>query len=273
VTDITDSARRLAIAYRGMVRAALANALAYRGRLAIWLLTSLFPLIMMVVWLNVVDEQGPAAGWTSSDFASYYVAAALVFQVTQSYLVWIWDDDLRNGTMSFKLLKPVGVFHQFLSQEIGIRLVTLAFLLPVVVVAALAIGDVQYAVGPARLALVALAILLGFLLSCTMAMSFALIGFWSTQSGNLYSLWWGAGAFLSGWIAPLELLPDALRSAATVLPFRSAVGFPLELLLGRLDSGDVAVGFAVTVGWLVGFAFVFGMGWRAALRRYQAVGG
>ena len=273
MTDVADSARRLAVAYRGMVRSAVANALAYRGRLAIWLLTSLFPLIMMVVWLNVVAEQGPAAGWDRSDFVSYYVAAALVFQVTQSHLVWIWDEDLRNGTMSFKLLKPVGVYHQFLSQEIGIRLVTLAFFLPIVVVAALTVGDVRYPVGGARLMLVALAILLGFLLSCTMAMSFALIGFWSTQSSNLYLLWWGAGAFLSGWIAPLEVLPDALRSVATVLPFRSTVGFPLELLLGRLDSAEIVIGFAVIVGWLGCFGAVFGLGWGAAVRRYQAVGG
>ena len=34
-----------------------------------------------------------------------------------------------------------------------------------------------------------------------MAMAFATIGFWTTQAGNLYSLWWGIGAFLSGWIA------------------------------------------------------------------------
>lgn len=273
MSDLADSARGLAVAYRGMVRGALANALAYRGRVAIWVLTSLFPLIMMAVWLNVVAEQGPAAGWDRRDFVSYYVAGALVFQVTSSYLVWVWDEDLRSGSMSFKLLKPVGVFHQFLSQELGVRLVTLGFLLPIVVVAALTLDDVRYPVGAAGLALAALAVLLGFLLSCTMAMSFALIGFWSTQSGNLYSLWWGAGAFLSGWIAPLDVLPAGLRSAAMVLPFRSTIGFPIELLLGRLDADEVVVGFAVTLAWLSAFATVFVLGWRAALRQYQAVGG
>lgn len=260
-------------AYRAMVRAGVANALAYRGRLAIWILTSLFPLIMLAVWLNIVDEQGPAAGWDRRDFVSYYVAAGLVFQVTQSYLVWAWDEDLRTGTMSFKLLKPVGVFHQFLCQELGIRLVTLAVLLPVVVVAALALDDVQYPGGAGGVALAAVATVLAFLLSSTMAMAFGLIGFWTTQSGNLYSLWWGAGAFLSGWIAPLGVLPDGLRAVATVLPFRSTVGFPLELLLGRLDGGEIVIGFVVTVAWLVAFGAAYVVGWRAAVRRYQAVGG
>lgn len=272
-TIVTATSSGLGRTYLAMTRASVVGALAYRGRLAIWILTSLFPLIMMAVWLNVVDEHGPAAGWDRSDFVSYYVAAALVFQVTQSYLVWAWDEDLRGGGLSFKLLKPVGVFHQFLCQELGLRLVTLVFLLPIVVVAAVVLRDVRYPIGIVGSMAVAGAIALGFMLSCTMAMTFALIGFWTTQSGNVYSLWWGAGAFLAGWIAPLDVLPDRLRAAATVLPFRSTVGFPLELLLGRLDGGDAAVGFAVGGAWLAIFGTIFSVGWRAAVRRYQAVGG
>ena len=270
---MADAPAGLSTAYRGMVRASVATALAYRGRVAIWILTSLFPLIMMVVWLNVVAEQGPAIGFGRTEFISYYVAAALVFQVTQSYLTWIWDDDLRSGAMSFRLLKPVGVYHQFLAQDLGMRLVTLAVLLPVVAVAALVSDDVRYPVGPAELVLVGVALVLAFLLACTMSMAFALIGFWSTQCANLYSLWWGAGAFLSGWIAPLEVLPGPLRTAATVLPFRSTVGFPIELLLGRLDGAAIALGFGVTLAWLAAFGMVYRIGWPVAVRRYQAVGG
>jgi ABC-2 type transport system permease protein len=265
--------RRLATAYRGMLRASMMTALAYRGRVAIWILTSLFPLVMMVVWLNVVDEQGPAGGFGRADFVSYYVAASLVFQVTQSYLTWVWDDDLRSGAMSFRLLRPVAVFHQFLAQELGMRVVTLTVLLPVVVVLAVTLDDVRYPGIPSNLGLVALSVVLAFLLSCTMAMAFALIGFWSTQCANLYSLWWGAGAFLSGWIAPIAVLPDALQTAAEVLPFRGTVGFPIELALGLLDGRQIATGFAVTLAWLTAFGVIYRLGWPAAVRRYQAVSG
>ncbi len=65
-----------------------------------------------------------------------------------------------------------------------------------------------------------------------MASTFALIGFWRTQTANLWMLWWGLGSFASGWVAPLELMPDRLRTAALVLPFRTTMGFPLEVLMG-----------------------------------------
>ena len=109
-------------AYRALLRAHIGVGLAYRARLTIWILSSLFPLLLMAVWLAVVDEVGPAAGWGRTDFVSYYAAAALLYHTTQSFLIWTWDDDLRSGNLSYKLLKPIDPFHQYLTQEIGFRI-------------------------------------------------------------------------------------------------------------------------------------------------------
>ena len=273
MADRAADATVLLHAYRGMVRAAVARTLAYRAQLTIWVLTSLFPLIMMTVWLSVVDQVGPAAGWDRSDFVSYYVAAAALFHVTTSHLTWAWDEDVRTGDLSFRLLKPVSPVHHHVAMEIGFRSVTVAALLPLVVAAALLLDDVRYPVGPGTAVLVLVAVVAAFALSSVMSLAFAMGSFWTTQSANLYALWWGAGAFLSGWIAPVSVLPGPVRAAAEVLPFRSALGFPLELLLGRLDAGEVVAGFTVTAVWLGVFLAVQQVLWRRGLVRYQAVGG
>lgn len=266
------SSRALALAYRGLLRAAVQEALTYRGRMLLWLLTGLFPLLLMAVWLTVVDSTGPAAGWDRSDFASYYVAAAVLFQLTTSALTWRWDDDMRSGELSARLLRPVEPFHQYAALEVGSKAVMAVLSVPVLIVATVALPLVRYPAGPG-LALVVPAVLLALALSVVMSMAFALVAFWTTQAGNLYALWWGVGAFLSGWIAPLDLMPAWLRSVALALPFRAVVGFPLELALGRLDAGEVLLGFAVALGWLAAFAALYRVGWRAGVRRYQAVGG
>ena len=49
-------------------------AVTYRGRMVLWVLSGFFPLLLMAVWLTVVDESGPPAGWTTSDFLAYYAA-------------------------------------------------------------------------------------------------------------------------------------------------------------------------------------------------------
>jgi ABC-2 type transport system permease protein len=175
--------------------------------------------------------------------------------------------------MSFKLLKPIDPFHQYLTQEVGLRVVVLAFLLPALIVLTLLLPDLTYQLTPIEWFAAITAALTGFFLNVLMAMAFATIGFWTTQAGNLYSLWWGLGAFLSGWIAPLSLLPDVVADVAVVMPFRSSMGFPLEILLGRLTGAEIATGFAVTGIWIGGFALLYRLGWRMGLRRYQAVGG
>ena len=263
----------MTFAYRALLRAHVGIGIAYRARLTVWILSSLFPLLMMAVWLSVVDEVGPTAGWRTSDFVSYYAGGALLFHTTNTFLTWTWDADLRSGDMSFKLLKPIDPFHQYLTQEIGLRVVVLAFLLPALFVLTLLLPDLTYQLSPLRWVAAAFAAAAGFFLNVLMAMAFATIGFWTTQAGNLYSLWWGIGAFLSGWIAPLALLPDVVANAARVMPFRSSMGFPLEIMLNRVTGGEIVNGFAVTGIWIVAFAMIYRFGWRRGIRRYQAVGG
>jgi ABC-2 type transport system permease protein len=260
-------------AYRAMLRAWVGVGLAYRARLTVWILASLFPLLLMAVWLAVVDEVGPAAGWTRPDFISYYAAAAVLYHATSSYLIWTWDADLRSGDLSFKLLKPIDPFHQYLSHEVGFRAVVILILVPALIVLTLLVPDLRYQVSPIGWTLVVLAALLGFLLNVLMAMAFATVGFRTTQVGNLYSLWWGAGAFLSGWIVPLALLPAPLAAIAQVLPFRASMGFPLEMALDRLSVAEIAFGFLVTLLWISVFVILYRIGWRTGIKQYQAVGG
>lgn len=261
------------LAYRALLRAHIGMGVAYRARLTVWVLSSLFPLLMMAVWLSVVDEVGPTAGWRKSDFVSYYAGGALLYHTTTSFLTWVWDADLRSGDMSFKLLKPMDPFHQYSTQEIGLRVVVLAFLLPALVVLTLVLPQLTYQLTPLGWTAAVGAALAGFILNVLMAMTFATIGFWTTQAGNLYSLWWGVGAFLSGWIAPLALMPEVVADAAQWLPFRSSMGFPLEIMLNRLTSAQIAQGFAVAAIWIVVFVMLYRLGWRLGVRRYQAVGG
>ncbi|HKX74713.1 MAG TPA: ABC-2 family transporter protein [Acidimicrobiia bacterium] len=259
--------------YRSLLKAYLSLALTYRARLGVWILTSLFPLLMLAVWLSVVDEVGVAAGWDTSDFVTYYAGAAFLYHSTTSFLTWIWDQDLRTGDLSFKLLKPVAPFHHYLSQEVGFRAVVVAILLPLLMVLTWVVPTLHFPASPLEWSLAVIATISGFLLNVLTSMAFATIGFWTTQAGNIYSLWWGMGAFLSGWIAPLALLPDPVRRAAELLPFRASLGLPLEIALGRLSGAEIGFGFAVTAFWLAVFTGFYQLGWRRGVRRYQAVGG
>lgn len=259
--------------FLALVKAELAVAIEYRVRILIWILSSVFPLLMLAVWLSVEQTAGDRLPWNRTTLIGYYVAAAVVYQLTSSFLTWVWDEDMRSGALSFRLLRPMHPFFQYLAQEIGFKIVMAGFLVPSLVAITIAWDDLSYPLSPARGVLVVIAVTSGFLLNVLMSMTFATAAFWSTQMANLYSLWWGAGAFLSGWIAPTELLPAPVRAAAVVLPFRSSMGLPLEILVGHSSPANTAVGLLVTAIWLFVFNVALSWFWRAGLRHYQAVSG
>jgi ABC-2 type transport system permease protein len=239
----------------------------------LWVLTGFFPLLLMAVWLTVVSEAGPPAGWTSEDFLAYYAAAAVVWQLSGQHVVWEWDQDLRSGDLSVKLLRPIHPFHQYTAHDMGHRLVLLVVLVPALGLAAALVPGLDYDVRGMRAPLVLAAVVLAYALSIVMASAVAVLGFWTTQTTNVWMLWWGLGSFLSGWVAPLELMPEWLRAIAVVLPFYSTMGFPVELMAGRLDVPEVTLGFLVGVVWTIVFAVLYVVGWRHGIRRFQAVAG
>jgi ABC-2 type transport system permease protein len=113
-----------------------------------------------------------------------------------------------------------------------------------------------------------LAFILRFLLEWTLALS----AFWTTRTGAINQIYFVLVLFLSGQIAPIALFPYPIRVAAAVLPFRWMIGFPVELLLGRLTLGDALTGLMAQAAWLCVSLVLLRIVWRAGVRVYSAVG-
>ncbi len=259
--------------YAALVRSSAQAVLVYRGRLVAGLVTDVFPLLLLAVWLTVVASGGPPKGWTAEDFVAYYAMATLLWHLSGQHVVWAWDADMRSGDLSVRLMRPLHPFAQYVADDLGYRAVSLAVLLPLLVVATLLVPALHYDVAPAQAVLAVVATGLAYVVGVLMASVVALLGFWTTQTTNVWMLVWGLGSFTSGWVAPVELMPAWVQSMATWLPFRSTMGFPVELWTGRLDVAETAVGFAVAFAWAVGFSALYAAVWRRGVRRYQAVAG
>ncbi len=259
--------------YASLVRSSALAVLAYRGRFVIGMATDVFPLLLMAVWLTVVATSGPPRGWTAGDFVAYYVVATVLWHLSGQHIVWAWSQDLRSGDLSVRLLRPMHPFHQYAAEDLGYRAVSLAFLVPAVVVATLVVPALTFDLGPGRAAVALAATVLAYAVGVLMAAFVGLLGFWSTQTTNIWMLVWGIGSFTSGWIAPVHLMPGPIQSVAHWLPFWVTLGFPVELWTGRLGAEQTVAGFAVALGWGGAFAVLYAVVWRHGIVRYQAVAG
>ncbi|HEX2033474.1 MAG TPA: ABC-2 family transporter protein [Chloroflexota bacterium] len=259
--------------YRAHLRASLAEQFHYRVAAGLYLIGAILPPVVSIsTWSAVAGAQGGRVGdFSGADLAAYFLVQLWVSHATFTYVMLDFERRIRQGELSPRLLKPVHPIHADIAENVAHKLVQLIVLIPVTVALVVAFRP---ALHPHPWALVAAvpALLLAFLLRFCAEWTLALAAFWTTRVEAVNELYFGTFLFLSGLLAPLTLLPEALQWASLVLPFRWMLAFPVELLLGRLTPEETLRGLAVQGAWLALAAALLMATWRAGLKRYAAVG-
>jgi ABC-2 type transport system permease protein len=265
--------RALLAIYRQQFKSTLAMMFQYRASLLIWMIGQVLePLIMLVVWSVVSETGGGSVGdYTAAKFASYFLLLMLVNHVTYTWIMHEFEYRIREGIFSFALLKPVHPIHSDIADNISSKLITM----PVMIIIAAVLAVVFHAsIAPTAWAAAVFvpALLLAFVVRFLLEWTLAQAAFWTTRVGAINQTYFVLLLFLSGQIAPLELLPFPAQIAARVLPFYWVVGFPVELLLGQLTPSDALIGIGALASWLGISLVLVRVVWKAGLRVYSAVG-
>ena len=264
----------LAGLYGAQFRTSLATMFQYRASLVIWLISQVLdPVIYLIVWSTVaVASGGSVAGYTTGDFAAYFIVLMVVNHLTYTWIMWEYEYRVREGTLSAALLRPVHPIHADIAENLSSKAVSTPGILVAAVLLSLIFHPTFTFVGWAAAAFipaVTLAFLLRFLVEWTLAQA----AFWTTRVSALNQMFFVAMLFLSGQVAPLTLFPPAVQTVATLLPFRWMISFPVELLLGKLTPRETITGFAAQTVWIVLSLILLRIVWRAGVRVYSAVSG
>jgi len=178
---------------------------------------------------------------------------------------------VRQGTLSPDLLRPVHPIHSDIADNLTSKLITLPGMLVIAVSLGFIFRPALHTVLWAIAAFIPV-VLLAFAVRFVIEWTLALAAFWTIRTSALNQMYFMAMLFFSGQIAPLELLPHPLRVIAFVLPFRWTIGFPTELLLGRLTPTQTLTGMGMQAAWLAAGLVLMRVVWRAGLKVYSAVG-
>lgn len=266
------SGLRRALAVTGaLFRLGAAETLAYRASLFVWILTTTFPLISLVLW-RALAQDGPIGGWAQQDFDSYFVAAFLVRQLTAAWVAWDLDRQIRTGELSLVLMRPISPILHHVVSNLATQPLRLALAAPLAFVVLLATGSFTLVDDPRLWPMIPLALALAWLLTFTIQFCVACLAFWLTKAVTLYEIYLGAFIVLSGYAVPTSLFPAGLAAVARALPFHATLGFPVELIVGRLAPEQALVHLAIQLAWLLAFVALAAWLWRRGLRAYGAFG-
>lgn len=262
---------RWARAFPALLRVGFAEMVAYRVELVIWALTATMPLLMLFVW-DRVAAAGPIGRFDQNAMAGYFAAALAVRQLTTAWVVWDLNEQVRTGAISPALLKPVSPLVLAAAENLAAVPFRVLVLVPILAVIWLWRPEMGLGLRLADAPLFGLSLLLGWLVYFLIQVAFGSLCFWVQQSGGLYMGFYGLFALFSGYLFPLELLPDGMEGVVALLPFRAIIGTPVEIGTGHLQGVGALPALAHQVVWVAAAWGLARRMWRAGLRRYEAVG-
>lgn len=262
--------------YAALIRSAWLVDLQYRANIALWLMWGIAePAIALGLWWSIAESAGGSIeGYSQFAFARYFFAITLVNQLTQAWDAWYIDHWIAEGEMNHRLARPVGPIHESIADNIAYKARTGVIVILVWVIAAMIWPSVRITDSPQRMLLAALSIVLAAAIRFLNGFAIGLLAFWTTRATSLIELQMALGLFLSGQLAPLELLPARVSMIAHFLWFPYTIAFPVSLLTGVGDPEmSIAQGFAGQIVWLGIWWLAYRVVWRRGLLRYGAVGG
>jgi ABC-2 type transport system permease protein len=245
---------------------------AYRAEFVVWILTTNMPLVQLAIW-HAVAADGPVGRFDQRQFTAYFLAVLAVRLLTSTWVVWQMSMEIRDGTLSAKLLRPVHPLFAYAAEHLAAVPMRALVVSPIVAIIVYVAGERLTVGDPAMAGIFVLSLLGAWLLIFFTMVLLGALAFFVESAIGIFELWLAVHAIFSGYLVPMELLPGWIRASARVLPFRFMLGFPVDTLIGLLGRGEavreLGTQWAYVLVLFAGAVLV----WRAGVRRFEAYGG
>ena len=264
--------RRALRAIPTLLHVGFSEAVSYRAEMLVWLLSTTMPLVMLAL-MTAVAREGPVGRFGQADFTAYYLAALVVRLLTGAWVIWEVNFEIRQGTLAYRLLRPIHPLVAYACENVGAMPLRLAATLPIGVVAAFLVGPGHLTRDPLLLAVFPATVVGAWLITFLAMSLIGALAFYVESSGALFEVWLGLFGVFSGYLVPLELFPAWLAAAARFLPFRYMLAFPVEMIVGMTPRAEALAELGIQWCFVALLAFVARVAWRVGLRRFAAYGG
>lgn len=259
-----------------MLRIGLAEAVAYRAEMVVWVLATTMPFIMLMLWTAIAEVapvRGAAGTWSSPRFVAYFLSVFIVRQLVSAWAAWQINFEVRQGILGMRLLRPIHPVWSYLVETLAYLPSRVAITLPVVVVMVVIGATGHLSHSPASWAAFVLALLGSWLINFFANVAIGALSLFIESSVKVMDVWLAAFFVFSGYLFPVDLFPPWLKAVSDFLPFRSQIGLPVELMTGAHDGEAVWGLLALQWGWACFFIAVTALLWRSGIKRFQAFGG
>jgi ABC-2 type transport system permease protein len=240
----------------------------YRAELLLWALSGSLPLILMGVWVQAA--QSGSFQLSALQFARYFLAVFLTRQFTVVWVIWEFERDIIEGTLSFRLLQPLDPIWHHIGSHLGERLARLPLVGGLIILFFLLYPAAWWVPSLPALVTYGFVVVCAFILQYLIQYTLAMFAFWTEKATSLQEFSFLMYLFLAGVVAPIEVFPEPFKTIVLLLPYPYLVNFPASVLTGlpiNIGQGLFMIGI-----WSLIFLGINRWFWRKGLRQYSGMG-
>ena len=233
--------------------------------------TSVIPFFMIFFWLALFKDKQEIVGFNYSSMFIYYLGVLLLYSNNSGYAAEFISNQIKNGTISNHLLKPLGYFNLVFFSIFSSDL--FSFILRLIIcILILTTLPFDFSLKSINILFFLLFLILGYLINFILNILISLTAFTMTENFMLRLSLNYLIRFFNGFMFPLSFFPVLLQRISNILPFKYQFYFPLMILLGKLNTTEIVAGGLGSILLLLIFNFFTKYLWEKSLRYYEAVG-
>jgi ABC-2 type transport system permease protein len=226
-----------------------------------------------ILWSAIFDGRAVVAGFTFNAMITYYIIASFMTQMDQSGgFGGQISSEIRTGTFSKYMVRPMNIFGNFLFQAIGVS----AFLFTFNLIAALLwvfVFRIEFVFSGDLLSVFSAVLVLSMGLLFMMQLNYfiGILAFKFLDVWIFIMIKDNLLHFLTGALIPLSLLPGNILAVMRLFPFYYVLYLPAMLFLGK-SQGEIARAVVTLVCWNLLFWVLNRITYRRLRVVYDGVG-
>jgi len=230
-------------------------------------------MIFVYFWRAVYANTDTIAGLNLQQTMNYILLAqVLAPPLTDTFLLFEFGYNIREGGMAIVLLRPVNLQGSYYVQAFANMATQLVWQIPMAVIATVFFG-LRWPTEPGIWGAFIVSVILGRTALFFFDWILASLTFYTTEIWGLGVLLLGTTLFFSGGLVPLVMMPAWLQTLANSLPFAQTLYVPLSVLSGIAPLSQVPrlwLGQAVWIGVLAVLSHLM---FQRAVRKVTVHGG
>jgi ABC-2 type transport system permease protein len=182
------------------------------------------------------------------------------------------EKDIKEGKLVSYLLKPYSYFWHKFFLEIPYRLLQGFFGVIIFIITSMIGTSFIFSSDTIVILLSLIVIILALFVGFTYKMIIGLWAFWFLDIWGVYQVTEVCMLIFAGFVLPLDLYPDWLKTVSLLTPFPYMIYFPIMSIQGKFVIYELLNIIGRQLLWLGILKFLYSLFWNKGLKKFTGVG-